>query len=88
VLGASVPRIVTLLSKDFILLVIVASVIAFPVAWWALSKWMEDFAYRIDIPWWIFITAAILALVVALVTVSVQAIKAALTNPVKSLRTE
>jgi putative ABC transport system permease protein len=88
VLGASVPRIVTLLSKDFVVLVIVASVIAFPIAWWALSKWMEDFAYRIDIPWWIFITAAVLALVVALVTVSAQAIKAALTNPVKSLRTE
>jgi putative ABC transport system permease protein len=88
VLGASVPRIVSLLSKDFIVLVIVASVIAFPVAWWALSKWMEDFAYRIDIPWWIFISAAVLALVVALLTVSAQAIKAALMNPVKSLRTE
>jgi putative ABC transport system permease protein len=88
VLGANVPKIVALLSKDFVVLVIVASVIAFPIAWWALSKWMEDFTYRIDIPWWIFIAAAILALVVALVTVSVQAIKAALTNPVKSLRTE
>jgi putative ABC transport system permease protein len=88
VLGANVGRIVTLLSKDFIIMVLVASLIAFPIAWWALHTWLEDFAYRINIPWWVFLMAAVIALLVALVTVGTQAIKAALTNPVKSLRTE
>jgi len=88
VLGADVRTIVTLLSKDFVVLVIIASLIAFPIAWWALHKWLQDFAYRINIPWLAFLGAALLALVVALLTVSIQAIKAALTNPVKSLRTE
>jgi putative ABC transport system permease protein len=88
VLGANMGGIVVLLSKDFILLVIIASLIAFPVAWWALHKWLQDFAYRIDIPLLAFFIAALMALVVALLTVSIQAIKAALTNPVKSLRTE
>ena len=88
VLGADVSRIVLLLSKDFVLLVVIASLIAFPVAWWSLQKWLQDFAYRINIPWLAFIGAALLALVIALTTVSVQAIKAALSNPVKSLRTE
>lgn len=88
VLGADVSGIVALLSKDFILLVIVASLIAFPIAWWALQKWLENFAYRINIPWLAFLGAALLALIVALLTVSIQAVKAALTNPVKSLRTE
>jgi len=88
VLGADVSRIVLLLSKDFILLVVIASLIAFPIAWWSLQKWLQDFAYRISIPWLAFIGAALLALVVALTTVSLQAIKAALSNPVKSLRTE
>jgi putative ABC transport system permease protein len=88
VLGANVSGIVGLLSKDFIVLVIIASLIAFPVAWWALHKWLQDFAYRINVPWLAFLGAALLALIVAILTVSVQAIKAALTNPVKSLRTE
>jgi putative ABC transport system permease protein len=88
VLGADVSGIVAMLSKDFIVLVIVASLIAFPVAWWALHKWLQDFAYRISIPWLAFLGAALLALIVALLTVSIQAVKAALTNPVKSLRTE
>ena len=88
VLGADTGRLVTMLSKDFVVLVIVASLVAFPIAWWALNRWLQDFAYRIDISWWIFIAAAALALVVTLVTISVQAIKAALMNPVKSLRTE
>ncbi len=87
-LGADVSRIVALLSKDFVVLVVVAALIAFPVAWWALDQWMQDFAYRIGIPWWVFIAAAVLALMVAVGTVSIQAIKAALANPVKSLRTE
>jgi putative ABC transport system permease protein len=69
-------------------LVLVASVIAFPIAWWAMNRWLQDFAYRINISWWIFFVAGILALLIALCTVSFQAIKAAIANPVKSLRTE
>jgi putative ABC transport system permease protein len=88
VLGADVSRIVILLSRDFVLLVVIASLIAFPLAWWGLQKWLQDFAFRIDIPWMAFVAAAILSLVVALLTVSIQAVKAALMNPVKSLRTE
>ena len=88
VLGANTSTIVTLLSKDFLRLVIIAAIIAFPVAWLAMNKWLQDFAYRIDIPWWIFLLAGIIAAIVALVTISFQAIKAALTNPVKNLRTE
>ena len=88
VLGASVTSIVSMLSKDFLKLVIVAAVIAFPVAWWAMNNWLQDFAYRTSIQWWIFAVAGIAALLIALCTVSFQAIKAALANPVKSLRTE
>jgi putative ABC transport system permease protein len=88
VLGASVAGIVELLSKDFLKLVIIAIVIATPVAWWAINKWLEGFAYRTNISWWVFVIAGILALLIALVTISFQAIKAALTNPVKSLRSE
>jgi len=88
VLGASVGGIVTMLSKDFTKLVFVAAIIAFPVAWWAMNKWLQSFAYRIDISWWVFVIAGIVALTIALVTVSFQAIKAALANPAKSLRTE
>ena len=88
VLGADVPRIVALLSKDFVLLVVLSSLIAFPIAWWALQTWLQDFVYRIDVPVMTFLLASLLALFVALVTVSVQAIRAALSNPVKSLRTE
>jgi putative ABC transport system permease protein len=88
VLGASVQGLVLLLSKDFVKLVLLAAVIAFPIAWWGMSKWLEDFAYRITIGWWVFIVAGILALLIALFTVSFQAIKAAIKNPVKNLRTE
>jgi putative ABC transport system permease protein len=88
VLGAEVTNIVTLLSKDFVVLVLVASLIAFPIAWWALNKWLQDFAYRIDVPIALFILAAGITLLIALLTVSIQAIRAALMNPVKSLRTE
>jgi len=88
VLGASVSGIAMLLSKDFLKLVIAASVLAFPLAWWAMNNWLQDFAYRIHIGAWIFAMAAISALLIALVTVSFQAIKAAAANPVKSLRTE
>lgn len=88
VLGASVGTIVQLISKDFLKLVVIAAVIAFPIAWYAMKTWLQDFAYRVDINWWIFIAAAIIAVLIALVTISFQAIKAAIANPVKSLRTE
>ena len=88
VLGANVQGIVVLLSKDFLKLVGIAAVMAFPVAWFAMNNWLKDFAYRIDIQWWVFIVAGILAATIAFVTVSFQAIKAAVSNPVKSLRTE
>ena len=88
VLGASVLGIVQMLSKDFIKLVLIASVFAIPVAWWAMNKWLQDFAYRINIGWWVFIAAGVVAALIALLTVSFQAIKAAVANPVKSLRTE
>ncbi|CAN5921963.1 ABC transporter permease [soil metagenome] len=88
VLGASVTNIVQLLSKDFVKLVLVANLLAWPVAWYAMGKWLEDFAYRIDLEWWVFAAAGALALVIALLTVSSQAVKAALMNPVKSLRSE
>jgi len=88
VLGANVSSIVTLLAKDFLKLVTIAAIIAFPVAWYSMTHWLNDFAYRINIHWWVFVLSAILALIVALATVSFQAIKAAVANPVKSLRTE
>ena len=88
VLGASVSQVTQMLSKEFLKLVFMASLIAFPAAWWAMNKWLQSFAYRITINWWIFIIAAFVALLIALITVSFQAIKAAIANPVKSLRTE
>jgi len=88
VLGASMSTIVQMLSKDFIRLVIIAIVIAAPFAWWAMNKWLQDFAYRIHIQWWIVAIAGFAAILVAFITISFQAIKAALTNPVKSLRSE
>jgi putative ABC transport system permease protein len=88
VLGASVAGITRLLSKDFLNLVVVAIIIASPLAWFFMHKWLQDFAYRINIGWWIFVLAGVAALMIALITVSYQAIKAAIANPVKSLRTE
>jgi putative ABC transport system permease protein len=88
VLGASVTSIVTLLSKDFLRLVLLAMVLASPIAWYAMNRWLEDFAYKIDISWWIFALAGGLAIFIALLTVSFQSIRAALANPVKSLRSE
>lgn len=88
VLGASVSGIVALLSGDFLRLVLLANVIAWPLAWYGMHRWLQDFAYRIQLSWWIFILAAVLALFIALVTVSFQAVKAALTNPVTALRNE
>ncbi|WAC14323.1 ABC transporter permease [Dyadobacter pollutisoli] len=88
VLGASVAGIVALLSKDFLKLVCIAIVLALPVSWWMMSRWLQDFAYKIDISWWVLALAGLLSIAVALFTVSFQSIKAALMNPVKSLRAE
>jgi putative ABC transport system permease protein len=88
VLGASVQNVVTLMSKEFLRLVIIAAIIAFPVAAWVMHRWLQDFAYRISIEWWVFASAMIVALLIALVTISFQAIKAAVANPVSSLRSE
>lgn len=88
VLGASVSNILMLLSKDFIKLIAIASIIAFPLAWYVMNQWLQEFSYRIGISWWIFAIAGGASLLVALVTISIQAIKAALANPIKSLRTE
>ena len=88
VLGASVASIVTLLSRDFLKLVLVAIVIASPIAWYAMNRWLQDFAYKIAIEWWVFALAGLLAVGIALLTVSFQSVKAALMNPIKSLRSE
>jgi putative ABC transport system permease protein len=88
VLGATVAGIARLLSKDFVKLVCIAIVIASPITFFAMNKWIQNFAYRIDITWWMFALAGLFALVIALLTVSFQAVKAALMNPVKSLKTE
>ncbi|MDJ1468912.1 ABC transporter permease [Cytophagaceae bacterium DM2B3-1] len=88
ILGASVQQIIALLSKDFLLLVCSALLIAIPIAWYAMNKWLADFAYHIDISWWIFVVAGISAIGITLITISYQSIKAALANPVHSLRDE
>jgi putative ABC transport system permease protein len=88
VLGANVLDIVGLLSRSFLVLIVIASLIAFPIAWWAMNNWLKDFPYRITISWWMFGMAIMAALAIALLTVSFQSIKAALISPVKSLRTE
>ena len=87
-LGASIQSIVTMLSKDFVKLVVVAIIIATPIAWYAMSNWLKDFAYRIQIQWWVFAVTGIGAIAIALLTVAYQSIKAAMMNPVKSLRSE
>ena len=88
VLGASVVNLASMLSKDFLKLVLIANGIAFPLAWWAANKWLQEYAYHINVEWWIFVIAGLSAVMLALITVSYQAIKAAIINPVKSLRTE
>ncbi len=88
VLGASVSNIAALLSVDFVKLVFIAIVISSPIAWWLMTKWLQGFAYKINISWWIFALSGVVAVTIAIITVSFQAIKAALMNPVKSLRTE
>ncbi len=88
VLGASVPSITFLLSKDFIILVFISLIIASPVAWWLMHNWLQEFPYRVNIEWWVFVLAGVLSILIALLTVSYESIKASLANPVKSLRTE
>lgn len=88
VLGASVASVTIMLSKSFMELVAISTVIAVPIAWFAMNKWLQEFAYRINIQWWMFLLSGCVAILIALLTVSIQAIKAAISNPVKSLRTE
>lgn len=88
VLGATIIHITGMLSIDFLKLVMIAAIIAFPIAWWAMHKWLQDFAYRVSISWWVFIIAGFVTAVIALLTVSFKAINAAIANPVESLRNE
>jgi len=88
ILGASISDIAVMLSKDFVRLVIISLAIASPIAWYFMNEWLQTFAYRINVSWWIFVLAGMSAIVIALLTVSFQAIKAAVANPVKSLRME
>ena len=88
VLGAGVPQLVSMLSREFVLLVGISTVIAAPVAGWGVYEWLQNFAYRTSMPWWIFVLAGFAATVIALLTISLQTIRAAMANPVKSLRVE
>ena len=88
VLGASTPGVVSMLIREFSVWVLLANIIAWPLAYYAMHQWLQDFAYRIDITWWVFVLSGITALTIALATVGFQAIKAAVANPVKSLRYE
>ena len=88
VIGASVTGIVALLSKGLIKLVIIAILIATPLAWWAMNNWLSDFAYHVEIGWLVFVIAGLASVLIALITISFQAVKAALANPIKSLKTE
>lgn len=88
VLGASVTGITRLLSFDFLKLVIISAFVAFPVAWWAMNSWLQNYTYRITISWWVFVLSGAIAVTIAIITISYQSIKAALSNPVKSLRSE
>jgi putative ABC transport system permease protein len=87
-LGSSVSQIINLLTKETAVCILIANLIAWPIAWYVMNKWLQDFAYRIDISWWIFVLSGGIALVIALATVSFQAIKAATRNPVEALRYE
>ncbi len=87
-LGVNITNLIMLPSSDFLKLIGIASLISFPIAWWGMNQWLQNFAYRTNISWWIFVVAGFLAVTIAMITVSYQALKAALTNPIKSLRTE
>ena len=88
VLGASITSLFTLMSREFVFLVCIALLIASPIAWWLMNNWLQNYAYRTPISWWMFLLAGGLAIIIALITVSFQATKAAIANPIKSLRTE
>jgi putative ABC transport system permease protein len=88
VLGALVPGLVRLLSLDFLQLVGISCIIAFPLAWWSMSRWLQDYQYRVEIRWWVFALSGMLAVLIALAMVSFHAIKAGLVNPARSLRSE
>ena len=88
VMGASVHNVLFILSKNFLMLVGISFLLAVPITWWVMHNWLQDFAYRINMPWWVFLIAGVLAALIAFITISFQAIKAALANPIKSLRTE
>ena len=88
VLGASIPQLWKLLSQEFMVLVLIACAIAIPLAWWAMTRWLQNYEYRTRLDWWIFVTAMLGALLITLVTVSIQTIRAARANPIKSLRSE
>ena len=88
ILGASIKDLVTALSSSFLLMIFISILIATPIAWWMMNKWLEDFAYRINISWWMFAAMGTAAILIALATISYHSIKAALVNPVKSLRAE
>jgi ABC-type antimicrobial peptide transport system permease subunit len=88
VLGATAGNIVYLFSKEFIILIVIAFAIATPLAWYYMNQWLQNYAYRINISWWLFAAGGIVAIVIALATISFQAVKAAVANPVKNLRTE
>ncbi|TWI84478.1 FtsX-like permease family protein [Chitinophaga japonensis] len=88
VMGATVVQIITLLSKDFVMLVVAAVAIASPIAWWAVDKWLQNFVYRVNISWWIFLIAGIAVILISFITISFQSVKAAMASPVKNLRTE
>jgi putative ABC transport system permease protein len=88
VLGAGIGNIIFVLSKDFVKLALIAALIAFPIAWWAMHRWLQNYEYRIHIEWWVFVITALATLLITLITVCFRAIKAAMANPVKSLRTE
>jgi putative ABC transport system permease protein len=88
VLGASLMEILRLISGDFIKLVLIASVISFPLSWWAMHAWLQDFAYRVAISWWVFLLSGLLSVVIAVITISFQVVKAAVANPVITLKAE
>nr|WP_285897982.1 FtsX-like permease family protein [Antarcticibacterium sp. W02-3] len=87
-LGANLKTITTLIGRDFLLLVFLATLISIPISWWAVNQWLQDFAYKASLDWWIYASAGIIVLIIAIVTVSFQTVKAAMQNPVDSLRTE
>jgi putative ABC transport system permease protein len=88
VLGANISAIIAMLTKDILVLIIIAAVIASPIAWYFMEQWLRDFVYRVSISWWVFVLSAVGALLIALLTIGYQAIKAAFASPVKSLRAE